>query len=735
MPKKILLVQYFRVSSEDETYRQTRQAEIDGCLRLNLNNPHLDEVHVLTETWTDFTFLEPVLRKNLHQVVVGRRLTYAMAIDYYNHAIPDTICILANADIFTDTSLAVLDHADFKRSVMALNRYEYNHDTQRSLMNGLEYNYNFPTLFPNWGPSIWTQDAWIWKSPHLRVDAAHSVDVPLGTTGCDNRFAHALKETGFLVYNPSFLVSINHYDRLSSQVSDKGIRKGRISIVRDPAPPDATQRRVYLPNADDLLDGFTTEASLEPGPPVNKPLHTLRQKKSVHLLPFTPFVSSYAPQHPPDHARWEFAGAWQPAPDDSTPTLECDFPTVSRVNILDIAGSPCIREDDRFGYVSKFRLSYLIDGKWTRMEPLYDGIQKPNGNFIKRTYLPPIYCKKLRIHCVEAKPFPALKVRCFGKTLHTKTVGDYRLTEYDADWQTPVATEYSAYNYLKPKLPCHYFAFPWATLIDETWVKQTNLRALLDEYLRYAPLTPPLCTVVQHMRYKTLLPTFEALNIRTVFASHCTEADKADFESKGIRLYPFSLFPVQVSKGGDLVPFQDRTYLASFVGQTQHKSFPSPLRETLVRTFSAYSDCFVKSRSQWHYQEVVFKGKKPETTQTEDEDEYRLVLQYSKFSLCPAGTGPNSIRIWESMSYGTIPVVLTDTLVLPNIRRSWKDAIIVWKEENLDSLYTHLKSFSNEDLETKSKACVDLYNTYFKEEVIGRTVVETIHATRSSVPI
>jgi len=729
MTKKVLLVQYFRVSSGDEAYRNERQAEIDACLRLNLDNPHLDEVHVLTETWTDFAFLEPVLRKKLQQVVIGRRLTYQAAIDYYNHATPDTICILANADIFTDGSLAVLDHADFKHSVMALNRYEYNHDTQRSLMNGLEYNYNFPMLFPNWGPSIWTQDAWIWKTPHLRVDA---VDTPLGTTGCDNRFAHALKEAGFMVYNPSFLVSINHYDRLSGQVSDKGIRKGRVSIVRDPAPPDATQRRVYLPNADDLIDTFTTEATLEPGPPANKPLHTLRQKKSIQLLPFTPYASSYAPQHPADHAHWESAGAWRPATDDPTPTLECEFPTVSRLNILDIAGSPCTRQDETFAYVSKFRLSYYLGGKWTPVEPIYTGLPRSNGNFIKRTYLTPIYCKKLRIHCVEAKPFVALKVRCFGTTLHTQK-GDYMLTAYDSDWQTPVATEYSAYKYLKSHLPCHYFAFPWATLIDETWVKQTHLRTLLDEYLRDAPLTPPYCTVVQHIRYKTLLPTFEALNIRTVFASHCTEADKADFESKGICLYPFSLFPVQASNDTNLVPFQDRTYLASFIGQTRHKAFPTNLRETLVTTFSAYSDCFIKSRSQWHYQEVVFKG--AETTQKEDEDIYKLVLQYSKFSLCPAGTGPNSIRIWESMSYGAIPVVLADTLILPKIRQDWKDAIIVWKEQDLEGLYQYLKSIPINELEARRKACLDLYDTYFKDTVIGRTVVETIQTTRKSAPI
>jgi hypothetical protein len=193
------------------------------------------------------------------------------------------------------------------------------------------------------------------------------------------------------------------------------------------------------------------------------------------------------------------------------------------------------------------------------------------------------------------------------------------------------------------------------------------------------------------------------------------------------------LFPVQIAKGA-LVPFQDLTYLASFVGQTHHKIFPSPLLETLVSTFSAHSDCFVKSRSQWHYQEVVFKGKRPETTQTEDEDEYRLVLQSSKLSLCPAGTGPNSIRIWESMSYGAIPVVLADALVLPTLPRSWNDAILVWKEQDLVGLYAHLKSIPSEELEAKSKACIELYDTYFKEEAIGRTVVETIQASRTVGP-
>ena len=38
----------------------------------------------------------------------------------------------------------------------------------------------------------------------------------------------------------------------------------------------------------------------------------------------------------------------------------------------------------------------------------------------------------------------------------------------------------------------------------------------------------------------------------------------------------------------------------------------------------------------------------------------------SKYTLCPSGSGPNSIRLWEALAVGSLPIVLSDNLDLPN---------------------------------------------------------------------
>jgi hypothetical protein len=126
-----------------------------------------------------------------------------MVIDYYNAEIPNTICILAYADIFTDESIEVLDHIIFDKSVLALNRYEYNDEESAALLNGLEINRHHTPLFEDYSPSIWTQDVWVWKTPCFTVE---NVDFCLGTTGCDNYFAYILHNAGYRIYNPSHIL-------------------------------------------------------------------------------------------------------------------------------------------------------------------------------------------------------------------------------------------------------------------------------------------------------------------------------------------------------------------------------------------------------------------------------------------------------------------------------------------------------------------------------------------------
>ena len=64
---------------------------------------------------------------------------------------------------------------------------------------------------------------------------------------------------------------------------------------------------------------------------------------------------------------------------------------------------------------------------------------------------------------------------------------------------------------------------------------------------------------------------------------------------------------------------------------------------------------------------------------------YNEILLDSVFSLCPSGSGPNSIRFWESLACGSIPVLQADTLDLP-YSIDWDDAIIKINENDVQKI-------------------------------------------------
>ena len=51
-----------------------------------------------------------------------------------------------------------------------------------------------------------------------------------------------------------------------------------------------------------------------------------------------------------------------------------------------------------------------------------------------------------------------------------------------------------------------------------------------------------------------------------------------------------------------------------------------------------------------------------------------------QYCLCPSGTGPNSIRLWEAIAFKSIPVILSDNLALPGRRQLWDSAAVTVPE-------------------------------------------------------
>ena len=88
---------------------------------------------------------------------------------------------------------------------------------------------------------------------------------------------------------------------------------------------------------------------------------------------------------------------------------------------------------------------------------------------------------------------------------------------------------------------------------------------------------------------------------------------------------------------------QKRKYMCNFLGTV----YPNSSREKLKQLLDQETlNCYVKIRSTWLAKESQ-----------NSMDLYHQILKDSDFTLCPVGINSESYRIYESMSFGSIPIL------------------------------------------------------------------------------
>lgn len=249
-------------------------------------------------------------------------------------------------------------------------------------------------------------------------------------------------------------------------------------------------------------------------------------------------------------------------------------------------------------------------------------------------------------------------------------------------WQQPNATEAFAASCLaaaEPTLQQGYLAFPWASCIDRV--------------RRGFSVSPPApcgvdqrgasVTVCQHIWVLDHLDLFRRAGITDLFWSHATQGVQ---HVDGIRIHPFPLYPVRCATHPPaelLLPPTQRPLLYSFQGAYAPGLYLTPVRDWLL-DLPPRADAQLERRSEWHYEQAVYReqvlGQSADAVRhaqlTAEADAYASTLQSSCFALCPSGSGPNSIRLWEALGYGAIPVILSDQLQLPGPAELWQSAVL-----------------------------------------------------------
>jgi hypothetical protein len=260
-------------------------------------------------------------------------------------------------------------------------------------------------------------------------------------------------------------------------------------------------------------------------------------------------------------------------------------------------------------------------------------------------------------------------------------------------------------------------------------------------------------TVCQHITFRRLLPLFKKMGITHVFASHCSHNDWLLEEKYDIRILPFPIYAFNAAARVDTIetpparvdtietpPTRVDTietpprWLISFNGSYNRQYYITDVRERLKHVLSGRRDCIIRVKQEWHFHDAVYNEQikmKNFHCEVPHDESYKKLLSESVFSLCPSGTGPGSIRFWESLSHGSIPVMLSNDARLPDFVE-WDKCCVFHDDRELDSLYETLKKIPPDEITMMKNLAIEVYQKYFSHENFHHTIEQFFNVSYRS---
>lgn len=147
-------------------------------------------------------------------------------------------------------------------------------------------------------------------------------------------------------------------------------------------------------------------------------------------------------------------------------------------------------------------------------------------------------------------------------------------------------------------------------------------------------------------------------------------------------------------------------YLFSFVGSAANH----PVRDAVMRLRSADA--------------LLIDSARHPVSQSAARDRFVHSLRASLFVLCPRGGGTSSLRIFETMMAGRVPVIVSDDWVEPE-GPQWSSFSVRVAQRDVHSLPRRLAEIESQAIDMGRRAR-DAWQTWFSPETAGATLLAWI---------
>ncbi len=666
-----------------------RQAEIDESLRKNIRCSTIDRIFLLIDDDT----IPPVTHHKLSTIRIRERPTYKDWIELTRQIVRRGISVLANSDIFFDESVGMLKEAVKRRVFVALTRYEIEGDSSQK----------HPA--PHWSQDVWAVSA----DQDFDALLLKRLDIPLGVPRCDNKVAYVFAIHGWSIINPVNFIRSYHFHESGFRSYEKTVDERVLGAVAYVHPSTSVDHASRI-----QVDIWALNSDLIEGVSINRSLDRWRERK---------VLKSDVEQ-------------WMNLPDEGdTQESRRRTQVPARVDTLARRKSNLIANGKlAFDFRERFKVYQL-----GRELLFYDTLTPHASRLVDVDgYLNSNGCLILDGRTLSAWLTPVLNV--FPACLNTRESGSEDLNF----WQYPCSTERQALeNHADVQIEqCFdpnsrtfhvYLGLPWATYIDKAKTPKEveecvgqKIRGLRD-LIQHANYTLAVHTVCQHIHWRRLIDLWHSLCVTHLHLSHFDQIARIDCSASGFVGHSWPLIAVNVevperTQGLSSAKLaKERKYLASFIG-AQMSHYRSDVRVRLSKLIddSGRSDLFVKMTDQWHFNKIVYDSQVGGRTlgQADLESmaaatrEYNTVLSDSVFSLCPEGAGPNTLRVWESLAVGAIPVIISDEWIPPRVSDlniQLHDCAVFLRTSELQTLFDRLDAIDLPGREQRRIRCIRLY--------------------------